>query len=228
MSRTVAERVFASLVAVVLLAVALPVIIVAAIISATTYRTWPFFTHDRVGKAGHLIRITKIRTLPPQTAAYADKYQLQEIDVPKRMRLLRTLHVDELPQLWRVVTGEMAFVGPRPEMPGLHDRLGADFGVARTAIEPGLTGLWQISPHNAGLIGERPEYDLLYINHRSPQLDLWIMGRTLRKMTLRQTTHLFEVPLRTVANLDACRPAPAPGAAVPRIAPGVVSATTVD
>ena len=181
----------------------LPVIVAAAVASAVTYRAWPFFVHERVGRGGRAIKIAKIRTLPATTNAYTDKYSLRSIRVPSHMRLMRRLHLDELPQLWHVVTGDLAFVGPRPEMRVLHEQLPPEFAAIRTSVEPGLTGLWQISPHNSGLIGERPEYDVLYISHRSARLDRWIIGQTVRKMTFGTTTHLYEVPVRTFENV--CR-----------------------
>lgn len=200
-TRTRAGRAWSSIAAFALLLLVSPVVVVSAAISALTYRAWPFFVHERVGRGGHPIRVAKIRTLPPQTAVYVSKYSLRSVDVARHMRLMRRLHIDELPQLWQVVIGDMAFVGPRPEMQVLHAQLATDFADFRTSVEPGLTGLWQISPHNAGLIGERPEYDRLYIEHRSARLDRWIMARTVRKMLFGTTTHLYEVPVHTLENL---------------------------
>lgn len=184
--------------AAVLLAAAIPAILLAAVVSALTYRAWPFFVQDRVGRGGRRFRLLKVRSLPPGTHPYADKYSIRARSLPRHMVHMRKLHLDELPQLWHVVTGEMAFVGPRPEMPNLHARLPERFAAERVSVTPGLTGLWQISPHCNLLIGDRTEYDRLYIQHRNASFDLWILWRTLLKIVAGRTTHLFEVPQRAV------------------------------
>lgn len=189
--------------AAILFAVSVPLIILTAMISLLVYRSWPFFVQDRVGQDGHLFRLVKVRTLPPCTNAYADKYSLRDATTPPVMRQLRRLHLDELPQLLHVITGHMGIVGPRPEMPNLHARLPQRFAAERVSVRPGLTGLWQISPHASGLIGERPEYDRLYIAHRTLAFDAWILYRTVVKIVVGRTVHLHEVPARTVAPVPA-------------------------
>jgi len=190
-------------VAAALLLLSLPAIAVAALLSLATYRAWPFFVQDRVGRGGCTFRLVKVRTLAPTTDAYADKYSIA--GAPPLMVSLRRLHLDELPQLWHIVTGDMAFVGPRPEMPNLHARLPRRFAEERVAATPGLTGLWQISPHCTQLIGERPEYDRLYLQHRTSAFDLWILWRTALKLATGRTTHLYEVPQRTITATPAPR-----------------------
>ncbi len=190
----VTRRIMESLVASVLLVLALPLIVVGAACSLLTYRAFPFFVHDRIGLHGRRFRFVKVRTLPPTTNRYADKYSIGQDDLPPLMQLVRKLHLDELPQLLHVARGQMSFVGPRPEMPMLHGALPPGFASQRVSVMPGLTCLWQISPHCNGLIGERTEYDRLYVEHRSGALDFWIMTRTLRKMTTGRTSCLHEVP----------------------------------
>jgi lipopolysaccharide/colanic/teichoic acid biosynthesis glycosyltransferase len=191
------RRAVEATVAAALLLLCLPAIAAAALLSVATYRAWPFFVQDRVGRDGRSFRLVKVRTLPPTTDAYADKYSLGAV-APPLMVTLRRLHLDELPQLWHVVTGDMTFVGPRPEMPNLHARLPRRFADERVTATPGLTGLWQISPHCTQLIGERPEYDRLYLQHRTVPFDLWILWRTALKMATGRTTHLYEVPPRAI------------------------------
>ena len=193
-TRTILERGLAA----VLLLAALPLIIVTAIVSFACYRAWPFFVQDRVGQGGQTFRFIKVRSLPPQTDRYADKYSIGISRIPAIMQTIRRLHLDELPQLVHVVRGQMSFVGPRPEMPNLHARLPRAFATERVSVRPGLTGLWQISPHCQNLIGERTEYDRLYIEHRTLALDGWILLRTLLKMTVGRVTHLHDVPTRVV------------------------------
>ena len=166
----------------ILLAACLPVILVIAVGSALTLRAWPFFVQERIGRDGQTFRFLKIRTLPTATNPYADKYSLAELDIPRFTRLLRALHLDELPQLLLVVLGRMSLVGPRPEMPTLHAALPPGFAQARSRVRPGCTGLWQVGVDCDGLIGEAPEYDAYYVAHRSQRLDLWILWQTVRKV----------------------------------------------
>lgn len=177
-----------------LLLVTMPVILVLAITSAVTLRAWPFFVHERVGRYGESFHFVKLRTLPQEFAVYADKTRLGGIPIPTSMRLLRASHLDELPQLWLVLTGKMSLVGPRPEMPMLHERLSPPAALERVSVRPGITGLWQVSAHCDGLIWERVEYDRLYVRYASPLLDLWILAKTVEKIVLGRRIHLYEIP----------------------------------
>jgi hypothetical protein len=94
-------------------------------------------------------------------------------------QLIRRSHLDELPQLWHVVRGQMSLVGPRPEMLPLAGRFDAAFAEARVETPPGCTGIWQVSQDNGLLIGEAPQYDLFYLRHANRRLDLWILWRTV-------------------------------------------------
>ena len=87
----------------------------------------------------------KMRTLPTSCPSYTDKHQLDHVHIPAFCRLLRRLHLDELPQLVLVLWGHMSLVGPRPEMRHLHEQIDPDFARVRTSTRPGCTGLWQIS-----------------------------------------------------------------------------------
>lgn len=166
-------------VALVLIVATLPVMVVAAIGTAVSLRTSPFFTHTRIGRDGRPFRMIKFRTLPPSAPAYAGKYEIRAIEAPWFCRLLRSLHLDELPQLFLVLTGSMSLVGPRPEMAHLYDRFDAGFARRRVSVRPGCTGLWQISDRCDRMIHEHPEFDEWYLEHRSPRVDLWILARSL-------------------------------------------------
>jgi len=190
-----AKRCFDVVVAMALALVALPMIVLAALGSAVSLRAWPFFTQERIGRHGERFRFVKIRTLPVTVERYIDKHQLDLTSVPAFCRLLRRLHLDELPQLFLVVRGQMSLVGPRPEMPHLHERMPADFGSLRTSIRPGCTGLWQVSDSCTDLIGISPEYDRFYVTNRSLRLDLWVLFRTVLKMAgVRRRLTLATVP----------------------------------
>lgn len=159
---------------------AIPVIMVLALGAALSLRAWPFFVHTRVGRAGAPFRMVKIRTLPTSTPRAVSKYALRGVETSRFCACLRRTHLDELPQLLLVPLGSMSLVGPRPEMPELAAAFDPTFAIARTAIRPGCTGLWQISDGAVKLIDEAPEYDLFYLRHCCLRLDLWILWHTTR------------------------------------------------
>ena len=175
--------------------VTLPLVMALAVGSALSFRAWPLFHQPRLGRDGDEFRFTKIRSLPAQAPAAADKYALQEVENTRFGLFLRRSKLDELPQLWLVVTGRMSLVGPRPEMPSLAYTFDRNFVVTRCRVRPGVTGLWQISPASAGLIGEAPEYDLTYLANRSLRLDVWLLARTARQVLLSgDGTDLDDLP----------------------------------
>ena len=189
------RRAFDVTVSAVLLLIVLPVIVVTAVGSAVSLRAWPFFAHQRVGRGGELFRFVKIRTLPRDVGRYVDKHRLDRSRIPPFCDLLRRFHLDELPQLLLVLRGHMSLVGPRPEMAVLHDKMPASFAAERTAVRPGCTGLWQVSEACVELIGAAPEYDRFYLAHRSLRFDLWVLARTVLKMTgLSRGVPLEKVP----------------------------------
>ena len=182
-----------------LLVLALPVMVVVALVCALALRSSPIFVQDRIGRDGRTFRFVKIRTLPSEVPAYVDKHQLDQSQVPRICRLVRRLHLDELPQLALVVRGRMALVGPRPEMAHLHEGLPADFAAMRTSVRPGCTGFWQISDGCTGLIGEAPQYDRFYVANRGVRFDVWVLAHTALKMLGRpQFPMVDDVPVWVV------------------------------
>lgn len=162
-----------------------PIILVLACVSWVTYRAHPFFVQDRIGHNGQPFRFVKIRSLPRHTPEYLRKDRLGDIENNTWGRFIRTHHLDELPQIWHVVTGSMSLVGPRPEMPNLENLIDENHRNARQSVLPGCTGLWQISMASAGMINESPEYDIHYVANRSLRLDLWILLKTFAELTGR-------------------------------------------
>jgi lipopolysaccharide/colanic/teichoic acid biosynthesis glycosyltransferase len=187
-----------------LLLLSLPVIVLAALGSALSLRAFPFFVQHRVGRNGTEFLFIKVRTLPADTPSYIDKHQLDRNRIPAFCRLLRRLHLDELPQLVLVLLGHMSLVGPRPEMACLHYDLPTDFAVLRTSVRPGCTGLWQISEGCTGLIATTPEYDSFYLSKRTMRFDLWVLGRTALKMAgIADTITLEDVPRWVLSDQEA-------------------------
>jgi lipopolysaccharide/colanic/teichoic acid biosynthesis glycosyltransferase len=174
--------------------VALPIVAVLAVVGLGVWRTNPFFVQDRVGRNGATYRLLKLRSLPPEAPAYADKYALDEVPIPAFGRLIRKFHLDELPQIAHVLTGKMSLVGPRPEMAFLHEQMDHDFAVERVSVRPGVTGLWQVSEACSGLILESPQYDRAYLAAESMRLDTWILWRTVLKFLGAAPITLADVP----------------------------------
>lgn len=173
-----------------------PLILLVAIGAALALQSWPFFGQLRIGKDGRPFRILKVRTLPPSAPAYADKYEIvTRVRIPGYCKLLRRLHLDELPQLWLVPFGRMSLIGPRPEMPVLHERFDPEFAALRTSVRPGCSGLWQIGDGVDHLIWESPEYDETYVANAGVRMDLWVLWRTVWNMVgVAPAVDLDQVP----------------------------------
>ena len=106
-------------------------------------------------------------------------YKLEADDRVTRVgRLLRSSSVDELPQLFNVLRGEMSLVGPRPPLP-YEVELYTPRHAGRLRVQPGITGLWQVSGRNETTFEEMVDLDLAYIRGYSPRLDAWILLRTV-------------------------------------------------
>ncbi len=195
------QRILDIAISLVLLLLTLPVLVIATVGSAISLRAFPFFVQERIGQGGQPFSFIKVRTLPVDTPSYIDKHRLDTDAIPAFCRLLRRLHLDELPQLLLVLRGDMSLVGPRPEMGTLHEGLPEDFAALRTSVRPGCTGLWQISEGCTGLISSAPEYDQYYLQQRNLRFDLWVLGRTALKMAgIVHTITLDDVPPWVLSN----------------------------
>ena len=172
------KRAFGLLAGVALSIVTAPAIVLLAVGSAVSFRAWPLFVQKRLGRGGRPFNFVKLRSLPIDTPADADKYTIATTTTTRWGSFLRASHLDELPQCWLVLTGRMSLVGPRPEMPALAATFDASFMEERLAVRPGITGPWQVSTACSGLIGEAPEFDRLYLAHAGPRLDAWVLLRT--------------------------------------------------
>jgi len=132
-----------------------------------------FFVQERVGRHGTRFQLFKFRTL---TSGPGDPNR--PVDHTTRVGApLRRWALDELPQLWNVLRGDMSLVGPRPVPPGHLDAYGPRER-RRLAVRPGLTGWAQIHGRNALSWPQRIEHDLWYVDHRSLRIDLYITACT--------------------------------------------------
>jgi exopolysaccharide biosynthesis polyprenyl glycosylphosphotransferase len=145
-----------------------------------------FYRQVRLGRNGRPFTIWKFRSMVPDAEANGGAQWARPGDarVPTVGRLLRASRLDEFPQFWNVLRGEMSVVGPRPERPELVDRLekAVPFYRVRLAVLPGLTGWAQVRAPYAASEAEtlvKFEYDLYYLRHQSLYLDLLIMVKTL-------------------------------------------------
>ncbi|MDH3222544.1 MAG: sugar transferase [Gemmatimonadota bacterium] len=136
------------------------------------------FAQDRVGKGGRTFRMYKFRSMRQDTEAYANSPRGDaDPRITRVGKALRRTGLDELPQLINVLRGEMAIVGPRPEMEFIVAGYTA-YERRRLQAKPGITGIWQISPDRHGEIHHNVEYDLYYIDHQSLLLDGLILFET--------------------------------------------------
>lgn len=182
-----AKRLFDLSVSAVLLLLTAPLIALAALAVKLDSSGPAFYRQKRVGLYGEEFEIVKLRTM--RTDAEVDGQAVwAEKDDPRITRLgywLRKLRIDELPQCWVVLKGEMSFVGPRPERMQFVKELEKDlrFYAERHMVKPGITGWAQINyPYGASLEDSRHklEYDLYYAKNYTPFLDILILLQTMR------------------------------------------------
>ena len=159
----------------------------------------PFYTQMRLGRGGRSFRLWKLRSMVPDAEARLQAYLDQnpaaraEWDATQKLRddpritrigrMLRRTSLDELPQLWNVIRGDMSLVGPRPMM---QTQRSLYPGRAYFALRPGITGLWQVSKRNEALFAERAAFDMDYYQRLSLALDLQVLAATVR-VVLRAT-----------------------------------------
>lgn len=156
-----------------------PLFLLIAIAIRLDSRGSAFFIQERVGKGGRRFQILKFRSMFVTARPYeVSPVRSSDPRITRVGRILRRLSLDELPQLINVIKGDMALVGPRPEMPFLVQRHRA-VHQKRLKVKPGITGLWQLSGDRPRPIHENIQHDLRYIRNGSLFLDLAILAHTL-------------------------------------------------
>ena len=153
-----------------------------------------FFRQTRIGRYGRKFQVYKFRTMLPNADQvlqdYLDKYPALKAEWlathklkqdPRMTRLgslLRKSSLDELPQIWNIIIGDMSLVGPRPIVDAEVEKYGKCFELYMQ-VRPGLTGLWQVSGRNNTTYERRVELDEFYVRNRSLKLDLQILLKTV-------------------------------------------------
>jgi len=141
-----------------------------------------FFRQERMGEGGRIFRITKFRTMISDAEKQTGPILARKDDdrITRAGQVLRHLRIDEIPQMFNVLAGQMALVGPRPERPEIYDNIVKDWPefFKRLEAKPGITGLAQIRGGYHTDPRDKLRYDLLYIKRRTLWLDLKIIAIT--------------------------------------------------
>jgi lipopolysaccharide/colanic/teichoic acid biosynthesis glycosyltransferase len=194
-----AKRAFDLLVGSILLITTVPLILIAAVAIRLETPGSPFFTQTRLGRDGKPFRICKLRGMYsdargrfPSHYNYSCKQDLdfcfhheEDPRVTRAGMFIRKTSIDELPNLWNVVLGDMSLVGPRPEIPEVL----VLYGPSRReylSVKPGVTCLSKCTGRDRLTIRESIDFDIKYIRERGFSLDLRILWRTFRSVMLRR------------------------------------------
>ena len=156
-----------------------PVVAVAALVVKLTDRGPVLYRQTRVGKDGVDFELLKLRTMVVGAERQGAGLAVNEGDprITRAGRILRRLSLDELPQLWNVVRGEMSVIGPRPTLRYQVERY-TPHQARRLEVKPGITGWAQVHGRAALPWEQRIELDVWYVEHRTPWLDLKILAKT--------------------------------------------------
>jgi lipopolysaccharide/colanic/teichoic acid biosynthesis glycosyltransferase len=178
------------LAATILLILASPVILVAAILVYVTSPGPVFFLQPRIGYQGRTFQMIKLRTMVVGAEREEDRLASAQRDrtflklqndprITRIGRFLRKYSIDELPQLWNVLRGDMSLVGPRPLLQSDFRKFPKSAQLRRFVMLPGITGLWQVSGRDACTDEERIALDLKYVDTWTMWLDVRILARTI-------------------------------------------------
>jgi len=164
----------------------LPIVLLTAILIKLDSRGPVFYKQERIGKNGRHFVLTKFRSMEVDAEKAGPVWATRDDDRTTRVgRIIRKIRIDEIPQFWNILRGEMSFVGPRPERPHFVAQLAQEipYYEQRHLIAPGLTGWAQIKyPYGASIEDARQklQYDLFYIKNHSLMLDGIILFETIK------------------------------------------------
>ena len=175
------------------LAVSAPLIAAAAVLIKREDGGSVFFRQERVGEGGRTFRVLKLRTMVENAEGKGAGYAVDEGD-PRILRvgdLLRRTSIDELPQFWNVLVGDMSLVGPRPTLRYQVEQYD-ERQRRRLDVKPGVTGWAQVNGRASVPWPERIEMDVWYVEHQSLRLDAEIVARTIATLVSRDGTYKGE------------------------------------
>ncbi|EXI91005.1 MAG: putative sugar transferase EpsL [Candidatus Accumulibacter regalis] len=184
--RTAVKRLFDIVAASFLLLLAAPVMLLTMLMIILEDGFSVFYRQERVGLDGRLFNVIKFRSMRKDAESDGQPRWATANDdrVTRVGRIIRKLRIDELPQLYSVLTGDMSLVGPRPERPYFVDQLTRDvpFYAVRHSVKPGVTGWAQVSYHYGSTVDDsiqKLQYDLFYVKNHSLFLDVVILFQTV-------------------------------------------------
>ncbi|RLK07359.1 sugar transferase [Ruegeria conchae] len=189
--RSVFKRLLDLTIVLLALPIVAPIVLVLALLVARDGSN-PFYAQSRVGRDGRIFKMWKLRSMVPNAQSMLDDYlsanpearsewdETQKLQNDPRITqfglALRKTSLDELPQLWNVLMGEMSLVGPRPMLPEQRKLYP---GEAYFSLRPGMTGSWQVSERNATSFASRAEFDTSYARNLNLKTDLGILYSTV-------------------------------------------------
>ncbi len=194
------RRVADLVLALVLVVITLPLLVLTALALRVFDGPQVIYGQTRIGQGGRPFRMYKFRTMVPGADELViDLREHNEADgllfkirndprITPLGRHLRTFALDELPQLWNIIRGDMSIVGPRPALPGEVAKYDETLA-RRLHVKPGLTGLWQVNGRHELSFDDYVRFDLHYVENRSALLDLKIIFRTVPALLMRRGSH---------------------------------------
>lgn len=194
--RTMMKRLFDIIFATLLLVVTSPVILITAVLIVMESGGPILYLQERVGRGGRLFNVIKFRSM--RTDAERDGKPrwatAQDDRVTKVGRFIRKTRIDELPQLFSVLAGDMSLVGPRPERPYFVDKLTQEipYYAVRHSVKPGVTGWAQVRFHYGASVedsAEKLQYDLYYVKNHTLFLDLVVLFETIGVVLMAKGAH---------------------------------------
>lgn len=171
-----------------------PILIIIVVLIKLTSNGPVFFKQERLGKHGKTFKILKFRTMVVNAEKIGDGLFVkteQDNRITKIGKLLRATSLDELPQLWNVVVGDMSLVGPRPPVPHHPHKYEeyTEFQRKRFEMKPGMTGLTQVTVRNSVTWDERIPVDVEYVEKFNVWLDIKILFKTIQKIFVRESIY---------------------------------------
>lgn len=173
----------------------LPLFALLAIATKVSSKGQVFYGHTRIGRGNSRFKAWKFRTMVPNADQILDDYLVKHPELREEWerdhklkndprvtgigKWMRKWSIDELPQIWNVIRGDMSIVGPRPIVEAEIVKYGEHFQTF-SSVPPGITGLWQVCGRNDTTYEERIQLDMYYVHHWSPWLDLYLLARTIK------------------------------------------------